>query len=256
MMYTGSSGIWDSVWLECVPAGPRIEAVVATAKLAASAAAFELVVAGVAGVADAAGLSACVTVTEPAAAGSTAGAPAAPSAPAAPAMAKAKVVAVMCADVTVASDGSTSLVTVPMPTTTKRWTPDTPFLYTAHVELKQRTPLQPVATRAATADAKPLDAVDTYFGFRSVGTGVVDGVPRVLLNGVPYYSLGVLDQGWFPDGLYTAATDAALASDLVALKAMVMCNADRVLGSVTRVAHPDGAPRAPPRHARHGARAN
>ena len=47
-------------------------------------------------------------------------------------------------------------------------------------------------------------------------------VPRVLLNGKPYYLIGPLDQGWFPDGLYTAATDAALRSDLVAMKKMGM----------------------------------
>jgi len=51
---------------------------------------------------------------------------------------------------------------------------------------------------------------------------MVDGVPRVLLNEKPYYLIGPLDQGWFPDGLYTAANDAALRSDLVAMKKMGM----------------------------------
>jgi hypothetical protein len=37
-----------------------------------------------------------------------------------------------------------------------------------------------------------------------------------------YYLIGPLDQGWFPDGLYTAANDAALRSDLVAMKKMGM----------------------------------
>ena len=47
-------------------------------------------------------------------------------------------------------------------------------------------------------------------------------MPRVLLNEKPFYLIGPLDQGWFPDGLYAAATDEALKSDLLAMKRMGM----------------------------------
>ena len=48
----------------------------------------------------------------------------------------------------------------------------------------------------------------------------VRGVPRVTLNGHPIYLDGVLDQGYWPDGLYTAPTDAALESDIAQAKAL------------------------------------
>ena len=41
------------------------------------------------------------------------------------------------------------------------------------------------------------------------------GVPRLFLNGKPLFQLGLLDQGWWPDGLYTAPTDDALAFDII-----------------------------------------
>ena len=47
-----------------------------------------------------------------------------------------------------------------------------------------------------------------------------DGLPRLLLNGRPYFHTGVLDQGYWPDGLYTAPSDAALEADIALMKRM------------------------------------
>ncbi|HND54903.1 MAG TPA: glycoside hydrolase family 2 TIM barrel-domain containing protein, partial [Pirellulaceae bacterium] len=60
-----------------------------------------------------------------------------------------------------------------------------------------------------------FDRVESYFALRSVAIGPdVNGVPRMLLNGRPVFQFGPLDQGWWPDGLYTAPTDSALRFDL------------------------------------------
>ncbi len=77
------------------------------------------------------------------------------------------------------------------------WSPDDPFLYDLRVSLSGG------------------DEVRSYFGMRSVGIGPdEDGNPRLLLNGEPLFQFGLLDQGWWPDGLYTAPTDEALAFDI------------------------------------------
>ncbi|WP_326568681.1 sugar-binding domain-containing protein [Amycolatopsis rhabdoformis] len=78
------------------------------------------------------------------------------------------------------------------------WSPDDPFLYDLRVTLSTG------------------DSVGSYFGLRSVA--VDHG--RLLLNGKPFVQLGPLDQGFWPDGLYTAPTDAALAFDLQQEKAL------------------------------------
>ncbi|MEV6346467.1 LamG-like jellyroll fold domain-containing protein [Actinoplanes sp. NPDC051851] len=58
------------------------------------------------------------------------------------------------------------------------------------------------------------DKVKGYFGLRTVGVANVGGFPKLVLNGTPVFSLATLDQGFWPDGLYTAPTDAALRWDL------------------------------------------
>ena len=89
----------------------------------------------------------------------------------------------------------------------KRWSPDTPHLY----GLK-------VSTVGMDANAG-RDEVGSYFAFRSIGVGKDEkGFNRLLLNGKPLFQYGPLDQGWWPDGLYTAPTDAALKFDLQVLK--------------------------------------
>jgi beta-galactosidase/beta-glucuronidase len=85
------------------------------------------------------------------------------------------------------------------------WSPTHPFLYNLTVRL---------------SDGGSTDTVGSYFGMRTFGLTTVRGVPRVTLNGHPIYLDGVLDQGYWPDGLYTAPTDAALESDITQAKAL------------------------------------
>ncbi|MCO5297924.1 MAG: hypothetical protein M9921_13830 [Fimbriimonadaceae bacterium] len=87
----------------------------------------------------------------------------------------------------------------------KLWTPDNPHLYDVAVRLLDGT--------------KVVDEVRSYFGIRKVGL-VKDstGVTRLGLNGKPLFMVGPLDQGFWPDGLYTAPTDEALRYDLEVTK--------------------------------------
>ncbi|WP_205315719.1 PA14 domain-containing protein [Nonomuraea lactucae] len=73
----------------------------------------------------------------------------------------------------------------------KLWSPDRPFLYDLTVKVKQ-------------------DQVSSYFGMRTISLRN----NRMLLNGKPVFQLGPLDQGFWPDGIYTAPTDEALRHDL------------------------------------------
>ncbi|MDR0870278.1 MAG: hypothetical protein LBN39_05740 [Planctomycetaceae bacterium] len=94
------------------------------------------------------------------------------------------------------------ILDVPNP---KLWTPDEPNLYDL--------------TLSVVRDGKPVDTVNSYFGMREITLGkTADGITRMLLNGKFVFQHGPLDQGWFPDGLYTAPTDEALAYDLVVTK--------------------------------------
>jgi hypothetical protein len=79
------------------------------------------------------------------------------------------------------------------------WTPGDPYLYDLDVTLGR-------------------DSVAGYFGMRSIGVHNVGGFPKLVLNGRPIFSLATLDQGFFPDGLYTAPSDAALRFDLAETK--------------------------------------
>lgn len=79
------------------------------------------------------------------------------------------------------------------------WTPDSPFLYT----VKIRT---------------PHDEVSSYFGLRTITIGEVHGVKRILLNGKPFFFHGVLDQGYFPQGIYTPNSEKDFEEDIMRLK--------------------------------------
>ncbi len=59
-----------------------------------------------------------------------------------------------------------------------------------------------------------VDSVGSYTGMRTIGLARVDGVLRPVLNGQFVFQTGTLDQGYWPDGIYTAPTDAALRFDL------------------------------------------
>ena len=80
------------------------------------------------------------------------------------------------------------------------WSPEAPNLYDVTVTLGD-------------------DTVKSYFAMRTVGTGIdAAGHPCLLLNGQPYFHHGVLDQGYWPDGLYTAPSDDALIYDIELMK--------------------------------------
>ncbi|MBD8078702.1 LamG-like jellyroll fold domain-containing protein [Cellulosimicrobium arenosum] len=96
-------------------------------------------------------------------------------------------------------------LTLPVPSP-HLWSPDDPYLYDLDVTLTDGT------------DDTAADHVDSYFGMRSVGVEDVGGVPKLVLNGDPTFSLAMLDQGFWPDGLYTAPSDEALEFDIQAQK--------------------------------------
>ena len=83
----------------------------------------------------------------------------------------------------------------------KLWSPETPFLYDLKIRLLE--------------NGKPVDAIKSYFGMRKVEIARDNqGVNRILLNGKFVMQVGPLDQGFWPDGIYTAPTDEALRSDI------------------------------------------
>ncbi|MCR2812439.1 glycoside hydrolase family 2 [Microbacterium sp. zg.Y1090] len=85
---------------------------------------------------------------------------------------------------------------IDLPAPVRPWSPEDPFLYDVTVALGE-------------------DRVDSYVGMRSFGVGVDDrGHARLLLNGKPHLPVGLLDQGYWPDGGYTAPSDAALRYDI------------------------------------------
>lgn len=95
--------------------------------------------------------------------------------------------------------GATALTfTVPQP---KLWSPDTPFLYDLKVSLRR--------------SGRAVDAVTSYCALRKIALKKdAAGIDRVALNDDIIFQCGPLDQGWWPDGLYTAPTDDALRSDI------------------------------------------
>jgi beta-galactosidase/beta-glucuronidase len=112
------------------------------------------------------------------------------------------------ADVTVRAGGrvvGTARAGAGIPTrmrlsTVRPWSPEDPFLHDVEVALGE-------------------DRVRSYVAMRSVGTGPDErGVPRLLLNGRPYLHAGILDQGYWPDGLMTAPADEAMVHDIVTMR--------------------------------------
>ena len=83
----------------------------------------------------------------------------------------------------------------------KLWTPENPHLY-------------PVVVRNCD------DAVETYFALRTIGTKTIDGVPRLCLNGKPYFFHGLLDQGYWPDGLFLPGSPEGYTWDVKTMKTL------------------------------------
>ena len=104
-----------------------------------------------------------------------------------------------------AQGSSTATLTLPVPNA-QLWSPTNPYLYGLTVRLIH--------------GGRPVDAVGSYFGMRSISVVSVGGVARVELSGQPTFMLGTLDQGYWPDGGYTAPTPQALQYDLLIEKAL------------------------------------
>ena len=79
------------------------------------------------------------------------------------------------------------------------WSPEDPYLYDFTVETD-------------------TDRVESYFALRTIEAKVVKGVPRLCLNGKPYFFHGLLDQGYWPDGIFTPAKPECYAKDILEMK--------------------------------------
>ncbi|MEQ9438689.1 MAG: glycoside hydrolase family 2 TIM barrel-domain containing protein [Cyclobacteriaceae bacterium] len=86
------------------------------------------------------------------------------------------------------------------------WSPDNPFLYDLQISLRDQ-------------EGQVIDDVESYFGMRKISLGKdPNGYTRILLNNEPLFQFGLLDQGWWPDGLYTAPTEEAMVYDIKVTK--------------------------------------
>jgi hypothetical protein len=89
----------------------------------------------------------------------------------------------------------------------KLWSPESPFLYTLRATLSRR--------------GQVIDQVTSYAALRDLKVAKDDaGLNRLMLNGKPLFQFGPLDQGFWPDGLYTPPTDEAMKQDILAVKKM------------------------------------
>lgn len=92
-------------------------------------------------------------------------------------------------------------ITVRMPENVELWSPENPKLYDLEVSLSE--------------NGKVLDKVDSYAAMRKISTGMGEGgVMRLMLNNKEIFQYGPLDQGWWPDGLYTAPSYEAMIYDV------------------------------------------
>ena len=104
--------------------------------------------------------------------------------------------------VTVAELGSFELVDGKVtitPENPRLWSPEDPYLYDFKVETAE-------------------DRVESYFAIRSLEVKQVGRHQRLCLNGKPYFFHGLLDQGYWPDGLFTPATPECYADDILMMK--------------------------------------
>ena len=161
-MYTRTTGIWQTVWMEAVaPSG--IQRVKISTDIDRSVVAMEFTMRR-----NASGDMLTINVKD-----------------------NGKVVASDCGPV-----ASGSVVMLPIKKA-KLWSPESPFLYDVEFELKN-------------AAGEVIDRATSYFGMRKIHT---DG-NKIYLNNEPYYQRLVLDQGFYPDGVWTAPSDEALKHDI------------------------------------------
>ena len=172
--YTAATGLWQTVWLEPVPAD-RLESVHVVPSFIGNGVDGQIALSGEA-----------VLVN-----GS--------------AQLKAEVLdgdAVVASGTAVIPSGTVTLpeTTIPLKAP-KPWGPGHPFLYNLRLTVSR--------------DGKTLDTVKSYFGMRTIALGKDEkGITRVLLNGKPIFMTGPLDQGFWPDGIYTPPTEEAMKFDL------------------------------------------
>ena len=81
----------------------------------------------------------------------------------------------------------------------RHWSPDDPYLYYFSAQCGD-------------------DRVESYFAFRTLETKEFDGIPRLCLNGEPFFFHGVLDQGYFSDGIFTPASPSLYEEDILKMK--------------------------------------
>ncbi|PWG81859.1 glycoside hydrolase family 2 protein [Pararcticibacter amylolyticus] len=94
--------------------------------------------------------------------------------------------------------GAEAVLTINNP---KEWSPSNPFLYDLRFSVVR--------------NGKVVDEAKSYFAMRKISLGKdANGIQRMLLNNKFVFQYGPLDQGWWPDGLYTAPTDEALKFDI------------------------------------------
>lgn len=94
-------------------------------------------------------------------------------------------------------------LSVPAP---RLWSPTNPFLYDLRLSL--------------TTSSNTLDTVASYFGMRKISLGTNDGFVKLFLNNQFVFEFGPLDQGYWPDGIYTPPTDLALREDIEQTRAL------------------------------------
>jgi len=163
IFYTPVTGIWQTVWIEPVPAA-RINDLVVTPDIDAGTLTVRVNTAGATGE-------------------------------------KVRVSAVAAGKTIVNGQGDLTQPIVLRIPHAHLWSPTDPFLYDLNVRLSSG------------------DEVKGYFGMRKISVAKDSaGVLRLALNNKPLFEFGPLDQGWWPDGLYTAPTDEALRYDIEATK--------------------------------------
>ncbi|MBR2640733.1 MAG: glycoside hydrolase family 2 [Oscillospiraceae bacterium] len=83
----------------------------------------------------------------------------------------------------------------------KVWSPKYPYLYECEITAGE-------------------DRIETYFSLRTLSIKEIDGIPRLCLNGKPYFFHGLLDQGYWSDGIFTPASPVCYEKDILAAKSL------------------------------------
>ena len=212
--YSPSSGLWQTVWVELVPSRLSIQAAVSATSPDLTTATLDVRLASAPGAAPVAAAGAVVVVNVAA------------TTP------RGNVLHFRSAGAPAGSGAMTVPIAMDLAQEQALWTPETPHLFNLSVTVLLCAGGPSPGADAHVAGPSPtctaLDSASTYMALRTISLGIPDPgdapLPdthvRILLNGRFRFLIGVLDQGFWPDGIYTAATDAALAADLRVIKSM------------------------------------